>query len=62
MRIGLFAGATKGIGKLSHPICYNQPMNTYKRHRFPPDIISYASCFTIVLISALEIDRLQKGY
>ena len=31
-----------GIGKLTGNACLNRSMNTYKRHRFPADIISYA--------------------
>ena len=31
-----------GTDKLSGRNCKNQQMNTYKRYRFPPDIISYA--------------------
>lgn len=37
------AGITgEGTAKLTLPVRQNPPMNTYKRHRFPPDIISYA--------------------
>ena len=31
-----------GTDNLTGPDCYNRPMNTYKRHRFPQEIISYA--------------------
>jgi len=31
-----------GIDKLTDQNCWNRRMNTYKRYRFPPAIISYA--------------------
>ena len=31
-----------GIARLTGRNCYKRRMNTYKRHRFSPDIISYA--------------------
>jgi len=34
--------AKLGIAKLNQQTWYYEAMNTYKRHRFPPDIISYA--------------------
>jgi hypothetical protein len=41
-RIFSYLELERGYCQLNSPKLDNPAMNTYKRHRFPPDIISYA--------------------
>ena len=50
--------AIEGIAKLNQQTWYYEAMNTYNRHRFPSDVISYAVwLYYRFTLSAIEISK-----